>query len=228
MRHAVTDIPAPSSAKTKQNTGFSDGAAEKRSSDGISQVPRMFPNSVSIPVRIIRSRPRTRFTLARIRISRSFSAATFRDSWNGVSAPACSEPPLDSCIQSTPFFAHHVTNDTAADALQSVLHEVGCSRPALDDPDRRILDEVRSGKAHYHGSVTGLPGLPDSEDDVGGWCEYPTVIRDEHWDTDRDGIPDDWERAHGLSPSSAADASHLTASGDTELERSLHHAAGDQ
>lgn len=198
MWHAVTDIPASSSVKTKQNTGFSDGAAEKRSSNGISQVPRMFPNSVSIPVRIIRSRPRTRFTLARIRISRSFSAATLRANWSGVSAPACSEPPLDSCIQSTHFFAHQVTNDTAADALQSVLHEVGCSRPAPDDHDRTILDEVRSGKVHYRGSVTGLPGLPDSEDDVGGWCEYPTVIRDEHWDTDRDGIPDDWERAPGL------------------------------
>lgn len=138
------------------------------------------------------------------------------------------ETPIDSYIQPTPFFAHHVTTETAADALQSVLHDVGCNRPALDDHDLRILDEVRSGKVHYRGSVTGLPGLPDSEEDVGGWCEYPTVIRDEHWDTDRDGIPDDWERAHGLSPSSAADASRLTASGYTELERYLHHAAGDQ
>ena len=100
--------------------------------------------------------------------------------------------------------------------------------PALDDHDRRILAEVKSGICHFYGSVTGLPGLPDSENDVGGWENYPEVHRAADWDRDGDGIPDHWEVAHHLDP---ADPSDGTADRDddgyTNLEEYLHATAGD-
>ena len=58
-----------------------------------------------------------------------------------------------------------------------IRNNVGCNAPQLDDHDRRIIAEVRGGQCRCRGSVTGLPGLPDSQEDVGGWEEYPVVRR---------------------------------------------------
>ena len=43
-----------------------------------------------------------------------------------------------------------------------------------------------------------------------GTYELEATTRPEGFDTDNDGIPDDWERANGLNPSSAADAKTKT------------------
>lgn len=51
------------------------------------------------------------------------------------------------------------------DALKAVLREAGASKKR-DSVDRRIIKEVRKGKALKHGSVTGLPGIIDSDKDV--------------------------------------------------------------
>src|SRR5262249_49909128 len=68
-----------------------------------------------------------------------------------------------------PFFDPHVKTQSAEEAYKNVLADVGCNRPSLDDHDRRVIQEVRDGTFKYRGSKTGLPGLPDSQEDVGGW-----------------------------------------------------------
>ena len=103
-----------------------------------------------------------------------------------------------------PFFDPHVKTHTAAEAYTNVLANVGCNFPALDEHDQRVIAEVRDGTFKFKGSKTGLPGLPDSQDDVGGWEDYPEVHRPADWDTDHDGMPDEWEKAHGLNPSDAS------------------------
>ena len=55
--------------------------------------------------------------------------------------------------------------EDAEDAYRSVLKGAGASRKR-DAVDRRIIKEVRKGKASYDGSVTGLPGIIDSENDI--------------------------------------------------------------
>ena len=62
--------------------------------------------------------------------------------------------------------------------------------------------------ATYTGSVTGTPGLVDLVSDVNGYTHenFPTAQRPEGYDTDQDGMPDEWEKAHGLDPNDAADA----------------------
>lgn len=82
--------------------------------------------------------------------------------------------------------------------------DVGANQPALDQHDFRIIGETLAGTAAAKGSKTGLPGLPDSQADVGGWEEMPTVSRLADWDRDRDGLPDWWERISGSRPDSAA------------------------
>ena len=55
--------------------------------------------------------------------------------------------------------------EDAEDAYRSVLRNAGASGKR-DAVDRRIIKEVRKGKASYNGSVTGLPGIIDSENDI--------------------------------------------------------------
>lgn len=128
----------------------------------------------------------------------------------------------------TPFFESHVKTHSAHEAYTNVLADVGCNFPALDEHDARIIAEVRSGTAKFKGSKTGLPGLPDSQDDVGGWENYPEIKRPADWDTDRDGMPDAWEKQHGLNPADATDGNQdLTGDGYTNLEKYLNSLVGE-
>jgi hypothetical protein len=54
---------------------------------------------------------------------------------------------------------------SAHDACKDVLKHAGASH-RRDAIDSRIVKEVRKGIATYKGSVTGLPGIIDSENDV--------------------------------------------------------------
>ncbi len=104
----------------------------------------------------------------------------------------------------TPFFDSYVTTQTAKDAYKRVLSNVGCTQPVFDDHDVRIINETSTGTYTYSGSVSGFPGLPDNQSDVGGWENYPEARRAGVWDTDNDGLPNWWETIKGLNPNSPA------------------------
>ncbi len=53
----------------------------------------------------------------------------------------------------------------AVKAYKTVLKHAGASKKR-DAVDKRIIKEVKKGKATYHGSVTGYPGIIDSENDL--------------------------------------------------------------
>jgi hypothetical protein len=122
-----------------------------------------------------------------------------------------------------------VETQTAKEAYADILADVGCNKPALDEHDKRVIEEVRTGAAKYKGSKTGLPGIPDSQKDVGGWDDYPEIKRPDDWDTDHDGMPNEWEKKNGLNPSDKNDGNGtgLSAEGYTNLEMYLNELAGD-
>jgi hypothetical protein len=127
-----------------------------------------------------------------------------------------------------PFFKSYVKTQTAAEAYTNVLADVGCDFPSLDEHDQRILKEVRNGTHQYSGSKTGLPGLPDSQEDVGGWDNYPEVHRPAGWDTDDDGMPDEWEQDRGLDFSDSTDGNgDRDGDGYTNLEEYLGWLVGE-
>jgi hypothetical protein len=104
--------------------------------------------------------------------------------------------------------------------------EVGANEPVFDDHDVRVVKETLNGTYTYKGSLTGIPGLPDSEVDVGGYENYPNESRAATWDSDADGLPDWWETAFSLNPKSAkgdySDANIDTdGNGYTQLEEYL-------
>ena len=132
-----------------------------------------------------------------------------------------------SVTVSAPFFESHINTQTAEVAFFDVLADVGCNRPVLDKHDQRVIAEASTGTHTYSGSISGLPGLPDSQKDVGGWEDYPELSRSGNWDTDDDGLPNWWEKRHQLNPnSSPGDLTETHADPDgngfTHLEEYLH------
>lgn len=139
----------------------------------------------------------------------------------GVRAPR--NEPMENFLVEEPFFEPHVRTQPAAVAYEDVLADVGCNVPMLDEHDRRVIEETRTGTTTYRGSKSGLPGLPDTQEDVGSWENYPEVHRPADWDTDGDGLPGEWETEHGLNPNDPADGL-LDSDGDgyTNLEDYLN------
>ena len=93
---------------------------------------------------------------------------------------------------------------SAEEAYEKVLAKAGCSlhRDAID---ARIADEVRNGTATYtKGSNGSTNGLIDSPSDVGGYPALNSTAAPT--DSDRDGMPDEWEDANGLDKDSSADS----------------------
>ena len=103
---------------------------------------------------------------------------------------------------SEPFFPSHIATQSAEEAYKMVLSDVGANQPVLDKHDQRIIRETLDSTYTYKGSQSGIPGMPDTEQDVGGWENYPEVKREAGYDTDLDGLPDWWERAKDLNPQS--------------------------
>ena len=111
----------------------------------------------------------------------------------------------------SPFKSPEVETLSAEDAYKAVLAFVGASLPVRDGVDARIIDEVRK----RGGSII------DSQNQVGGWPSYRSKKPPK--DSDNDGMPDDWETAHGLDPHNPADAG-LDRDGDgyTNVEEYLN------
>ncbi|MFS0725283.1 fibronectin type III domain-containing protein [Paenibacillus sp. 1P07SE] len=98
-------------------------------------------------------------------------------------------------------------------AYEHVLNHAGSSL-YRDGVDERIIGDVRN--------QTGV--IIGHEDDVGGFPELASATGPV--DTDRDGMPDEWELAHGLDPLDPEDRNHdMTGDGYTNLEKYLHELA---
>src|SRR6266498_181693 len=112
---------------------------------------------------------------------------------------------------SQPFASAPVEISSAKDAYEAVLKSVGASLPHRDSVDMKIVDEVRLGK----GSII------DSQREVGGWPELQSLRPSD--DSDSDGMPDNWERAHRFNPDNSSDsAADKDNDGYTNLEEYLN------
>jgi hypothetical protein len=143
------------------------------------------------------------------------------DNWKAAVGPAAG---LAKVRAERPLFESFVRTHTAREAFEVVLDDVGANRPRPDAVDRRIIADVRKRSHTYTGSRGKLPGIIDTQADAGGWPEYRSAPPPP--DADGDGIPDNWEKAHGLDPNDAMDGAAYRADGYTNLERYLNERAG--
>ncbi len=105
-----------------------------------------------------------------------------------------------------PFCDALMSEQSAKDCLPDVLANCGANAPRLDVHDQRIIQEVKKRSVNYHGSRGHLPGIIDSQQDVGGWPELRSA--EPPVDADCDGIPDAWELEHHGNPNDPEDANH--------------------
>ncbi len=110
----------------------------------------------------------------------------------------------DSVQVDQPFLFEMTTNHTAQEAFDVVLKNGGASFKR-DIVDSRIIEEVKNRNSTMGKNKNGII---DSQREVGGWPELKSgdVLKDE----DTDGIPDEWEKGHGLNPIDASDGSKQT------------------
>jgi len=113
--------------------------------------------------------------------------------WSLVVFEKFSDAAQNRYRRSTPVPAAPVSTDAAMKAYKHVLADAGATLPQRDSVDTRVIAGVQKG--------TGR--IIDDEQDVGAW---PTLASAEApKDTDRDGMPDSWERRHGLNRDDATD-----------------------
>jgi hypothetical protein len=119
----------------------------------------------------------------------------------------------DTIIIKEPIPYGNITTQTAEEAYDKVLAYAGASLHR-DSNDQQVVEDVATGTAKY-GKTIGkkkysetITGWIDSQDEVGGWPELAkgTALPD----SDGDGMPDAWEKAHGLNPNDAADGNAYT------------------
>lgn len=126
----------------------------------------------------------------------------FDDDWN--------QQQIEDYKQQTAFSTGPIETDEPREALESVLAQGGASLPNRDAADARVVKDVRDR--------TGA--IIDSQNEVNGWPELKSNSAPA--DTDRDGMPDRWEREQGLDPDNAGDRNKMAEDGYTMLEKYLN------
>jgi hypothetical protein len=139
----------------------------------------------------------------------------------------------------TPFPIASFKIMSAKDAYAYVLDHVGATLPKRDAVDVRIVEDVRTGNITYDHNVNRYSGskfikrrLPSDSykqgiiTDVKQVFGYPEYKGTPYLDSDNDGMPDIWERKHGLNAKSAADATlDRNNDGYTNIEEFLNSVA---
>lgn len=104
--------------------------------------------------------------------------------------------------------------ETAEEAYETTLSQVGACAPWRDWQDARLIEETKNGTASGKGSK-GKDGIIDDPQVVGGW---PKLTGEPYTDTDGDGMPDEYEEANGLNKDDYSDGAQLQADGYSNLE----------
>jgi hypothetical protein len=113
-----------------------------------------------------------------------------------------------------PFAAPTGALDPVSKLLDKVLASVGACKPSRDAIDLRIVQSVRDNSSTPFGTGGPWPDLAQGA---------PAALPD----SDHDGMPDAWEKAHSFDPNNASDGAATAANGYTNVENYLNGLAGD-
>jgi hypothetical protein len=106
-----------------------------------------------------------------------------------------------------PFPSVEISSQPAEESYDLVLKYAGASLPNRDTLDQRIVQDVKSRTGRHidvqggfaHGTLYSISKI--------AWPTLKSVAAPA--DTDKDGMPDEWERNQKLDPSNQADASQF-------------------
>ncbi|MGQ1948224.1 pectate lyase family protein [Geofilum sp. OHC36d9] len=162
-----------------------------------------------------------------------------KDNWDGgvqIESMPDAGSYTDEIRWHEPWAMPYLTIMSADEAFNYVIENVGATWPVRDAVDQRITREVKTGVIEYAENVNldKIPKfkyrrLPDDSykmgiithpDQVGG---YPDYVGKAYKDTDRDGMPDTWEKKYGLDPKNSSDANgDINGDGYTNIEKYIN------
>jgi hypothetical protein len=165
--------------------------------------------------------------------------AVTKDNWNGgvqVEEMGNAGQYTDSMRWNEPFPKPEFPIMKAQEAYDFVTTNAGANIPKRDIVDEHILTQVKTGKVYYKEGLDSVnffqfkhrrlakdsykKGIITDIRQVGGYPEYkgkPYV------DTDKDGMPDAWEKANGLNPNDPSDAiKDCNGDGYTNIEKYIN------
>jgi hypothetical protein len=108
---------------------------------------------------------------------------------------------------SSPFQVIAVNTQSAKDAYESVLKNVGAILPGRDTLDERIIRDVTNRAGALIDVQGNYPHGTAYEQTVNAWPTLKSLPAPK--DSDGDGMPDEWETKNGLNPTDASDAASL-------------------
>lgn len=130
-----------------------------------------------------------------------------RNNWLGVKVGNGKDDPTQAKLE-IPFDIVSVTTQTAEEAYQLVLQKAGAALPKRDTLDQRIIGNVKSRTGALIDVQGNFPHGTAYEQTVGAWPTLKSAPAPK--DADQDGMPDEWEKKHGLNPADGNDASGYT------------------
>ncbi|MEO8405633.1 MAG: pectate lyase [Chitinophagaceae bacterium] len=108
-----------------------------------------------------------------------------------------------AAVQDKPFTPVEIMMEPAEKAYQSVLEKAGASYKR-DTLDQRIISDVKERKGGLIDVQGNFPHGTAYELTVNAWPGLKSLPAPA--DTDKDGMPDEWEKKKGLNPSDGNDA----------------------
>lgn len=160
-----------------------------------------------------------------------------KDNWNGgvqIEEMANAGKHVDNIKWNKPLPMPELSIIPAEEAKDYVLENAGATLPKRDAVDKRITEQVRTGKIvvtpgvvapttqfkHRRADLDSYKvGIITDVSQVGGYPEYKGVA---YKDSDNDGIPDDWEAKNKLNPKDASDAGKVNGNGYSNIENYLN------
>ncbi|HNU89584.1 MAG TPA: polysaccharide lyase [Ferruginibacter sp.] len=161
------------------------------------------------------------------------NARVTKDNWDGgvqVEEQPDAGKYKDKMKWNKPLPMPEMTIIPALQAKEFVLSNAGATLPVRDAVDKRIVEQVRTGKITVSDKVVPpetqfkhrrLPpdsykiGIITDIAQVGGYPEYNGTP---YKDSDNDGMPDAYELKNKLNPNDASDAAKITRSGYSNIE----------
>lgn len=126
------------------------------------------------------------------------------NNWLGVALEKGTKTDIDFARLEKPVDIVYVVTQKAKDAYQLILINVGASY-RRDTLDERIINDVKNRTGRFIDVQGGFPHGTEYSLTVNAWPTLKSIPAPA--DTDKDGMPDDWEKKHGLNPNDASDAS---------------------
>jgi hypothetical protein len=124
--------------------------------------------------------------------------------WLGVTLDKGTPADVAASKLEQPFPTIDINTQTAIAAYDAVLKHGGASLPVRDTLDQRIIKDVKDRTGRLIDVQGGFPHGTPYEKSKGAWPALRSLPAPA--DTDKDGMPDEWEKQHGLNATDASDA----------------------